>query len=154
MFTIPKMLRIYFLRHRELLGALSLAAYQTVKELMAAAAVEEKDFRPGYGVGGPPTAAGFGTLMQQIDAADYRGRRVRLSGLSKAAAVAGWAGLWMRVDGRRGVLAFDNMQSRPSPRGRTRRGARRGPRGSAAAAHASIRVEAVRIDSLLPGLRG
>jgi len=33
-------LRIYFLHHRELLGALSLAAYQTVKELMAAA-VEE-----------------------------------------------------------------------------------------------------------------
>ena len=46
-FTIPKMLRIYFLHHRELLGALSLAAYQTVKELMAAAAVEEKGFRPG-----------------------------------------------------------------------------------------------------------
>jgi hypothetical protein len=36
-FTIPKMLRIYFLHHRELLGALSLAAYPTVKELMAAA---------------------------------------------------------------------------------------------------------------------
>ncbi len=44
-FTIPKMLRIYFLRHRELLGALSRAAYETVQELMAAA-VEEKDFRP------------------------------------------------------------------------------------------------------------
>jgi hypothetical protein len=41
------MLRIYFLHHRELLGALSLAAYETVKELMAAAAVEEKGFRPG-----------------------------------------------------------------------------------------------------------
>jgi hypothetical protein len=40
------MLRVYFLHHRELLGALSLAAYQTVKELMAAA-VEEKGFRPG-----------------------------------------------------------------------------------------------------------
>jgi len=45
-FTIPKMLRIYFLHHRELLGALSLAAYETVKELMAAA-VEDKGFRPG-----------------------------------------------------------------------------------------------------------
>ncbi len=45
-FTIPKMLRIYFLHHRELLGALSLATYQTVKELMAAA-VDEKSFRPG-----------------------------------------------------------------------------------------------------------
>jgi len=46
MFTIPKMLRIYFLHHREPLGALSLAAYQAVKELMVAA-VEEKRFRPG-----------------------------------------------------------------------------------------------------------
>jgi hypothetical protein len=63
--------------------------------------------------GRTPTAAGFGTLMQQLDAADYRGRRVRLSGFSKAVAVAGWAGLWMRVDGPQGVLAFDNMQSRP-----------------------------------------
>jgi hypothetical protein len=40
------MLRVYFLHHRELLGAFSLAAYQTVKELMVAA-VEEKGFRPG-----------------------------------------------------------------------------------------------------------
>jgi hypothetical protein len=45
-FTIPKMLRIDFLHHRELLGALSLAAYKTVKELMVGA-VEEKGFRPG-----------------------------------------------------------------------------------------------------------
>jgi hypothetical protein len=30
-FTIPKMLRIYFLHHRELLGALSRAGYETVK---------------------------------------------------------------------------------------------------------------------------
>jgi hypothetical protein len=47
--------------------------------------------------GKTPTVGGFGTLMQEIDAADYRGRRVRLSGFSKAAGVAGWAGLWMRV---------------------------------------------------------
>jgi hypothetical protein len=45
-FTIPKMLRVYFLHHRELLGALSLAAYETVRELMVAT-VEEKGFRPG-----------------------------------------------------------------------------------------------------------
>jgi hypothetical protein len=45
-FTIPKMLRVYFLHHRELLGALSLATYETVKELMTAG-VEEKGFRPG-----------------------------------------------------------------------------------------------------------
>lgn len=44
--TIPKMLRIYFLYHRELVGELSRAAYETIHELMAAA-VEEKGFRPG-----------------------------------------------------------------------------------------------------------
>ena len=46
-FTIPKMLRVYFLHHRELLGALSQAAAETAKELLAAAAMEEKGFRPG-----------------------------------------------------------------------------------------------------------
>jgi hypothetical protein len=46
-FTIPKMLRVYFLHHRELLGELSRAAAETAKELLAAAAGEEKGFRPG-----------------------------------------------------------------------------------------------------------
>jgi hypothetical protein len=40
------MLRPYFLYHRELLGQLCRAAYETVKELMVAA-VEDKDIRPG-----------------------------------------------------------------------------------------------------------
>jgi hypothetical protein len=64
--------------------------------------------------------AGFGTLMQSIDAGDYRGKRVRLSGWVKAAGIAQWAGLWMRVDGPAppgstfpASLAFDNMQDRP-----------------------------------------
>ena len=46
-FTVPKMLRVYFLYHRELLGDLSQAACETVKELMSAAGGEEKGFRPG-----------------------------------------------------------------------------------------------------------
>jgi hypothetical protein len=46
-FTIPKMLRVYFLYHRELLGELSRAAAQTAKELLAAAAGEEEGFRSG-----------------------------------------------------------------------------------------------------------
>jgi len=46
-FTIPKMLRLYFLHHRELLGELSRCAYETITELMSAAAFEEKGFRPG-----------------------------------------------------------------------------------------------------------
>jgi len=64
--------------------------------------------------------AGFGTLMQTIEAAEYKGKRVRLSGWVKAAGIAQWAGLWMRVDGsaspgasHRPTLAFDNMQDRP-----------------------------------------
>jgi hypothetical protein len=62
---------------------------------------------------------GFGTIMQTISAEDYRGKRVRFSAEVKVAAVAGWAGLWMRVDGAwrsrqlPPMLAFDNMQNRP-----------------------------------------
>ena len=44
-FTVPKMLRPYFLRHRELLGDLCRAAWDTVREMLAAAAAEE--IRPG-----------------------------------------------------------------------------------------------------------
>ena len=46
-FTVPKMLRVYFLYHRELLGELSRAAAETVRELLAAAAGEEEGFRSG-----------------------------------------------------------------------------------------------------------
>jgi hypothetical protein len=46
-FTIPKMLRVYFLHYRELLGELSRAAYETVKELMGKAVLEEEHLRPG-----------------------------------------------------------------------------------------------------------
>ena len=59
-------------------------------------------------------ASGFVTVMQQIDADAYRGKRVRLSAQVRGEAVKNWAGLWMRVDGDKGsVLAFDNMQNRP-----------------------------------------
>jgi hypothetical protein len=64
--------------------------------------------------------AGFGTLMQMFNAADYAGKRVRLSAFVKAEQVSSWAGLWMRVDGSPAagtqtprMLAFDNMQGRP-----------------------------------------
>ncbi|MGH9463011.1 MAG: IS91 family transposase [Vicinamibacteria bacterium] len=45
-FTLPKMLRPYFLFHRELLGALARLAFETVREVMAAAA-DESEARPG-----------------------------------------------------------------------------------------------------------
>lgn len=57
--------------------------------------------------------SGFGTLMQQIAADGYRGRRVRLSGDVRVREVPQWAALWMRVDGPGGeVLGFDNAQDR------------------------------------------
>jgi len=41
------------------------------------------------------------------------GKHVRFSGYIKTEVVTrGWAGLWWRVDGNSGVLAFDNMQQR------------------------------------------
>lgn len=65
--------------------------------------------------GDKPTG-GFGSLMQTFSAARYRGERVRLSAWIDAdIAPEGWAGLWMRIDGKahaeRG-LVFDNMQKR------------------------------------------
>src|SRR5436190_1556066 len=58
--------------------------------------------------------SGFGTLMQTFKAEGFQGKRVRMSGFTRAREVADWAGLWMRVDGAKGKpLAFDNMQQRP-----------------------------------------
>lgn len=57
--------------------------------------------------------AGFGTFTQGVKAEKYRGKRARLSGWIRADGVAGWSGLWMRVDGKEKTgLAFDNMSDR------------------------------------------
>ncbi len=56
---------------------------------------------------------GFGTLMQQVEAKSYVGKRVRLSAKIKTDSVD-WAALWMRIDGPDGdILGFDNMQNNP-----------------------------------------
>jgi RNA polymerase sigma factor (sigma-70 family) len=62
----------------------------------------------------------FGAICQVISAEDYRSRRIRFSARMRAVNVGGWAGLWMRVDGRhvQEPLAFDNMEER-SLRGTT-----------------------------------
>lgn len=62
-----------------------------------------------------PSDKGFGTLMQQVSASPYRGKRAHLAGFVRALDVTGWAGLWMRVDGKtpNTPLAFDNMEDRP-----------------------------------------
>jgi len=57
-FTLPKMLRVYFMRHRELLGDLARLAYETLKELMSEATGDE-NVRPGV-VAVPQT---FGSVV-------------------------------------------------------------------------------------------
>jgi hypothetical protein len=56
----------------------------------------------------------FGTYLQVVRAEKYRGKRLRFSGFVKSSGVEGWAGLWMRVDGKdKTGIAFDNMMGRP-----------------------------------------
>lgn len=62
---------------------------------------------------------GMGTFSRSIQAARFRGKRVRLSA-SLRTRNAGRAQLWMRVNGANGqVLSIDDMQNRPL-RGTTR----------------------------------
>jgi hypothetical protein len=60
-----------------------------------------------------PGTAGFSTLMQQVAATDYAGKRVRLSAQLRADQLAAWGGLWMRADSGQKPTAFDNMYDRP-----------------------------------------
>lgn len=56
----------------------------------------------------------FGTVMQQFNAKEWLGKRVKLSCFIQTKDVENSAGLWMRVDGKDGdTLQFDNMQNRP-----------------------------------------
>jgi hypothetical protein len=41
---------------------------------------------------------GWGTLMQQISAVDYTGKRVRFTAQVRTRDISKWSGLWMRVD--------------------------------------------------------
>jgi hypothetical protein len=54
----------------------------------------------------------FGSFYQDISAQNFRGKRLKLAGFIKTAEVQDWTGLWMRVDGANGVIAFDNMEDR------------------------------------------
>jgi hypothetical protein len=61
---------------------------------------------------GPSSSSPFGVLMQSVDAAPYRGHRLRLRAALRAEGSR--AQLWLRVDrpeGRPGF--FDNMMDRP-----------------------------------------
>lgn len=57
---------------------------------------------------------GFSTVMREVPADPFRGRRVTLSGSIRSEDVVGWAGMWLRIDGPAGeALGFDNIQDRP-----------------------------------------
>jgi hypothetical protein len=55
-------------------------------------------------------------LCQELDAAAYRGKRLRLQADLKTEAVVGAATIWLQVDGtrRRDILILDNMEERPT----------------------------------------
>jgi len=57
----------------------------------------------------------FGTYMTTESPSKFIEKRVRLTGLVKSSIETGWAGLWLRIDGknRNETLGFDNMQNRP-----------------------------------------
>jgi len=58
---------------------------------------------------GPPFAVATASFPIQAAA----GKRIHYSGYIKTQGITrGWAGLWWRVDGKSGVLAFDNMADR------------------------------------------
>ena len=58
---------------------------------------------------------GFGALAAHIDAAQYRGKRLKFRAALRTKSASRWAGLWMRVDRVAGQapLGFDNMSDRP-----------------------------------------
>ncbi|WP_213585005.1 helix-turn-helix transcriptional regulator [Paenibacillus sp. J2TS4] len=68
----------------------------------------------GYLVSESHQMEGFATMMQMFKAKNYVGKRLRFTGFAKSERVDGWAGLWMRIDGKDGdLLGFDNMGNRP-----------------------------------------
>lgn len=59
-------------------------------------------------------ASGFGTLTQTVQAKNYRGERIKLSGFAKSKFVSYQAGFFMEIfdaSGRR--TSYDNMENRP-----------------------------------------
>jgi uncharacterized protein len=62
-----------------------------------------------------PTADLFANLMQSVDASPWRGKRIKVTAAVRVASAKKGqrAQMWFRVDGPRGVSAFDNMDDRP-----------------------------------------
>jgi hypothetical protein len=61
----------------------------------------------------PTPAQAFGVASASLPISSVAGKLVRYSGYIRTEAIArGYAGLWLRVDGRSGVLFLDNMSAR------------------------------------------
>jgi hypothetical protein len=71
-FSLPKMIRPYFVHHPELRGRLCRAAYETVQEMMVAAAIGSEGFRTGMVVV-TATAGGLLNLNPHVHAIAPRG---------------------------------------------------------------------------------
>ncbi|KKD07140.1 hypothetical protein [Streptomyces sp. WM6386] len=54
---------------------------------------------------------GFGAYVQTVRAANYVGKRIRLSAVMRTKDVAQHAAIWLRVDAQGNQLAFENTQS-------------------------------------------
>ncbi|WP_440896657.1 helix-turn-helix transcriptional regulator [Amphibacillus sp. Q70] len=56
----------------------------------------------------------FSNFMQTFKAKSFIGKRMKFSAFIKSEDVAGWSGLWMRIDDfSYNMLGFDNMSDRP-----------------------------------------
>jgi tetratricopeptide (TPR) repeat protein/predicted Ser/Thr protein kinase len=61
-----------------------------------------------------PKPGGFATMMQNLKADAYRGKRLRMTGYVRSQDVKGWASPWMRIDGaHQEPLDLDSMQTFP-----------------------------------------
>ena len=61
---------------------------------------------------GDDSEADFGLLLQRFKADDYRGKTIRMSAYVRTDQ-AGEACVWMRIDGFKPAIRFDNMEARP-----------------------------------------
>jgi erythromycin esterase-like protein len=60
-----------------------------------------------------PSGQSFGVATATFPVPAAAGKNIRYSGYIKTEGInRGWAGLWWRVDGSEGILAFDNMENR------------------------------------------
>ena len=66
----------------------------------------------------PASTTSFGLAVGTFPKDAAAGKKIRYSGYIKTEGVTAYAGLWWRVDGESGVLAFDNMSAR-GPKGTT-----------------------------------